>query len=483
MKVIIRWLVISLEDNIKYFLLVTVSMLLIVIPQIAQAGWIRIYGGTYRDWGMCVRETEDGGYIVTGFTGSFGTENSEDVWLLKTDAEGDTLWTKTYGGVGRDHGRCVQQISDGGYIITGWTESFDGAWLLKTDGQGDTLWTRVYERASAHWVQQTTDGGYIVTGRRSSPDTVPWDVWLLKVETNGNTQWSRRYGGWLWDEGYCVEQTEDGGYIITGMTDSYGAGSADIWLLKTDSIGDTLWTHTYGQSTFDWSYSFCKTSDSSYAIIGCNTEEPGPGWQMNDVWLLKTDAEGDTLWTKTYGKKDSIDQGISIQQTADGGYIIVGITGSRGPGTIQKIWLLKTDAQGDTIWTKIFGANAENEGASVQQTSDGGYIITGHMANNLCLIKTDSLGNVSISEETTIEAVDNQYILSTIGPRVVIRYKNCSEGFHASIFDILGRKVDEIHVAEPKGKIMWGDNHQSGVYFIHLDSKHSTATYKLILLK
>lgn len=482
MKLTIGWLAFGLQNDIKQFLLVAATTLSIVIPQITQAGWIRMYGGAYRDWGNCVRETRDGGYIVTGFTASFGSGNIEDIWLIKTDAEGEILWTKTFGGGGREFGYCVQPTVDGGYIITGITESFDGAWLIKTDAQGDTAWTRVYDLATGNWVQQTTDNGYIITGCRRAQPGVPWDVWLLKVDADGNTQWSRRYGGEMWDEGYCVEQTEDKGYIITGMTDSYGAGSADIWLLKTDSIGDTLWTRMYGYNAFEWSYSLWITSDSGYAIIGCNTPEPGPGWQKNDVWLLKTDAQGDTQWTRSYGTRELIDQGISIQQTSDGGYIIAGIRDATGPGT-ARIWLIKTDAQGDTIWTKTFGATTgDNEGASVRQTSDGGYIITGHILDDLCLIKTDSLGNADISEEPDITTVKNRIILSSIGPRIVIRFENCPEGFHGSIFDILGRRVDELHFGKSQGKIIWGDNHQSGIYFLRLQTGEHKQSEKIILL-
>ena len=168
----------------------------------------------------------------------------------------DTVWTKTFGGDVNDYGYSVQQTDDGGYIIVGNINDWLGlrmgdVYLIKTDYLGDTLWTKTFGRINSevgHSVQQTTDGGYIVGGATSSEDTTIhiYDVYLIKTDSLGDTLWTKTYGGDGLEEGLSVQQTTDGGYIVVGETSSYGAGNTDVYLIKTDSLGDTLWTKTYG---------------------------------------------------------------------------------------------------------------------------------------------------------------------------------------------------------------------------------------------
>ncbi len=291
---------------------------------------------------------------------------------------GDTLWTRTYGGSGGDRGCSVQQTSDGGYIIAGGTGSFGAGgdvYLVKTDSCGDTLWTRTYGGSSldqAFSVQQTPDGGYIIAGDTKSCGAGLFDVYLVKTDSCGDTLWTRTHGGSDEDAGLSVQQTSDGGYIVAGLTVSFGAGSVDFYLLKTDSCGDTLWTRTYGGSDWDEGYSVQQTSDGGYIIVG-QTESFGAG--ARDVYLVKTDSSGDTLWTRTYGGS-GYDEGFSVRQTSDGGYIIAGGTNSFG-GDYSDLCLLKTASSGDTLWTRTYGGSNFDKAYSVQQTSDGGYIIAG----------------------------------------------------------------------------------------------------------
>jgi hypothetical protein len=314
--------------------------------------WTRFYGGTDFDRGFSGQQTSDGGYIIAGVTRSFGAGMS-DVYLVKTDSLGDTLWTRTFGGNRVDEGYSVQETSDGGFVIAGWTQSFGSTfvdvYLIKTDSSGDTLWTRAYEGNTGinkgYSVQQTApDGGYIIAGRRKPLSAADYDVYLIKTDSLGDTLWTRIYGGTADDVGYSVQQTSDGGYIIAGYTKSFGADSGDVYLIKTDSSGNLLWAKTYGGSLRDVGHSVQQTIDGGYIITGFKDYEfipPFPPW--SDLYLIKTDSMGDTLWTRAYGDT-SLDAGASVQQTTDGGYIITGFF-SFDPDE-RDVYLIKTNEDG-----------------------------------------------------------------------------------------------------------------------------------------
>jgi hypothetical protein len=360
----------------------------------------KTYGGAYYDYGYSVQQTTDGGYVITGYTLSYMGDN--DVYLIKTTATGDTLWTKTYGDGDDDVGYSVQQTSDGGFIITGSTFSFEtgksDVYSIKTTATGDAVWTKTYGGNDDEWsysVQQTSDGGFIIAGETSFFGAGNRDLYLIKTTATGDTLWTKTYGGTGYDYGYSVQQTTDGGFIVAGATSSFGAGNRDLYLVKTTATGDTLWTKTYGGTGYDYGYSVQQTSDGGFIIAG-ETSSFGAG--NRDLYLVKTTVTGDALWTKTFGGT-GYDYGYSVQQTTDGGFIITGETSSFGAGN-RDLYLVKTTATGDALWTKTFGGTQNDYGKSVQQTSDGGYIITGTTLSfgtggvDLYLIKTDENGIV-----------------------------------------------------------------------------------------
>ena len=384
-------------------------LILVIIPSfLFSQGWEKTIGGEYTEWGSSVQQTTDGGYIITGSV-------SYDVYLIKTDSYGDTLWTKTFGGEGWEQGHSVQQTTDGGYIITGSTNSYGSGdfdvYLIKTDSNGDTSWTKTFggEYNDEGWsVQQTTDGGYIITGSFNSFGSTSNDVYLIKTNEEGATLWTEIFGGGGNDQGYSVQQTTDGGYIIAGNTNSFGAGNTDIYLIKTDSNGDSLWSETYGGNGWDMGYSIQQTTDGGYIITGyTNSYSPGDF----DVYLVKTDNNGNLLWDKVY--VDYFDDiGYSVQQTTDGGYIITGLNTYRTYDyhEYENVYLIKTDSNGDALWTKLLGGGDNDVGYSIQQTTDGGYIITGYSqtsgigngSKDVCLIKTDENGIITFTTEIPV---------------------------------------------------------------------------------
>jgi hypothetical protein len=254
----------------------------------------KTYGGAYWDVAYSVHHTSDGGYIVAGETNSFSASYYSDAFLVKIDTNGNIIWAKTYRGTYWDKAYSVQQTSDGGYIVAGETNSFgagyDDIFLIKTDASGNLQWAKTYggtDDDKAYSVQQTSDGGYIVAGWTRSFGA--YDIFLIKTDADGNIIWAKTYGGIYWDKAYSVQQTSDGGYIVAGYTGSFGAGSADIFLIKTDANGNIIWAKTYGGIDDDLASSVQQTSDGGY-IVGGYTGSFGAG--SADIFLIKTDANG-----------------------------------------------------------------------------------------------------------------------------------------------------------------------------------------------
>jgi len=329
--------------------LALIAVFLCVTPLFSQAPdtlWTRVYGGAHDDCIYDVLETSDSEYVAVGWTRSFGVGNS-DVYLLKLDANGDTMWTKTYGGPLDDEGRSVQETSDGGFIIAGNTGS--NVYLVKTDSSGNMSWSEWYGGSNYDYgysVQETSDNGFIIVGRISSFSVGGFDVFLTKTDSLGNTLWSKIYGGTGWDAGCCIRKTSDGGFLIAGMTTSNGA-NWDVYFMKTDANGDSLWTKTSGGVDWDVAYEVQETFDGGFIIAGCTDSYGAGGF---DIYLLKIDSLGNIGWTRTQGGS-GWDEGQSVQETPDKGFIIAGSTESYGVGGFD-VYLVRTYSNGFPIWTK-----------------------------------------------------------------------------------------------------------------------------------
>jgi YD repeat-containing protein len=337
--------------------------------------WNNTLGGGNDDNGRSIKQISSGDYIISGGTKSYGLGDF-DVWLLKLDFNGILLWNRTFGGVGYDIGVSAQQTTDGGYILGGYTSSFGAGnydyWLIKTDSTGNAIWNKTYGGAEHDYlasVQQTSDGGYILGGSSSSFGAGNYDYWLIKTDSTGNTEWNKTYGGPLADQGGLVQQTTDGGYILSGGTYSYGAGNRDILLIKLDSLGNQLWNNTFGGIDYEHPYSTQQTDDNGYVIIG-RTYSFGVG--DSDVWLLKVDSNGNLLWNNTFGG-NGLEYGYSISQADDGSYIIGAVTSSFGAGDYD-VWLIKTDSIGRQLWNKTFGGNASDSIPVIEITIDNNYV-------------------------------------------------------------------------------------------------------------
>ena len=316
--------------------------------------------------------TNDGGYIAGGY---FSPDDyHEYVYLIKTDSLGNKVWDKIY--EEEQIAFSVCQTVDGGYIITGYGP---GVYLMKTDSLGNILWGKNYNGSQADEVCNTIDGGYIVVGMSITLDK--YSLYLLKTDSLGNMDWEKTFSSEKDERGISVKQTNDGGYILTGYTSSLGAGDNDLYLVKTDNLGNQEWYKTFGNYLSDIGRYVCQTNDYGYIIVGSTNQD-------KDIYLIKTDVLGNTQWQKIIRKR-SQEIGTCVRQTNDGGYILTGVSLSNDFWGEQDTYIVKTNNVGDIEWEKILGYGIGHDyGCSVYQTADGGYFIASYtQTHGIYLIK------------------------------------------------------------------------------------------------
>jgi hypothetical protein len=338
--------------------------------------WTKTCGGVESDCGYAVIQTTDEGYLVVGTTESFGEDG--DVYLVRMDCTGNTLWTKTYGYSGGDMGCSVIETTDGGYLVAG-SRYTSGGWdiyLIRTDANGDLVWDRTY--GGSEWdggssVVETADGGFMVAGSTWSWGEGRSDVYLMRIDSNGDILWAKTYGGLDYDEAHSIVPTADGNYMVAGHTESYGAGESDVYVIAIDSTGDTLWTRTYGGLYDDVGYSACQAEEGGLLVAGW-TDSYGAGW--SDVLLLKIDAKGDLLWMETYGGPEN-DIGRSVDRATDDEYFVAGYSYSYGAGGAD-VYVVKTNDAGDLLGARTYGGPSSDKGWSVAHTVDNACIVAGY---------------------------------------------------------------------------------------------------------
>jgi len=397
------------------------------IPAIGPSPYFcKAIGGENDDGGYSLIQTSDGGYAITGYTKSFGAGKG-DVYVVKLDANGNLQWTTTIGGPEIEEGVSLIQTSDGGYAIAGVTQSFgageDDAYVVKLDANGNLQWTKTIggkKEDVGFSLIQTSDGGYAIAGATTSFGAGGWDAYLVKLDANGNLQWTKTIGGKEDDKGYSLIQTSDGGYAITGYTKSFGAGGWDVYVVKLDANGNLQWTKTIGGPGNEIGFSLIQTSDGGYAITG-PTYSFGAGGA--DVYVVKLNANGNLQWTTTIGGKEE-DVGISLIQTSDGGYAIAGSTTSSGVGEAD-FYVVKLDANGKPQWTKTIGAKNKNLiKSSIIQTSDGSYVIAGTTGSfgagkrDVYVVKLDKNGNACCALSQTTSQVGSGGRLRSATPSI-----------------------------------------------------------------
>ncbi len=401
--------------------------------QVIGIEWQQTLGGNGFDRATSVQQTIDGGYIVAGIsssingdvTGHHGDVFTFDCWIAKLSTKGDIQWQKSLGG-SKNEGNVwgtavysVRQTSDGGYIVAGSSTSDDGDvtghhesvdeednfdyWVVKLDNAGIIQWQKSLGGARndhAFSVDQTTDGGYIIAGYAFSADgdiTEHYgdeedpleDFWIIKLDNSGATQWQKSLGGSFQDQAFSIKQTSDNGYIIAGYSFSNDGDVTDnngdsYWIVKLNSAGTTEWQKTLGGSGLDKAFAIRQTSDNGYIIAGTSDSNNGDvigNHGKSDYWVVKLDALGAMEWQKSLGGTEE-DIAYAVNQTTDGGYVVAGYSQSNngdvsGNHGNNDMWIVKLDGAGVLQWQKALGGAQNDVAYSIQQTSDGRYIIAG----------------------------------------------------------------------------------------------------------
>ncbi|MGM0581979.1 MAG: T9SS type A sorting domain-containing protein [Bacteroidota bacterium] len=406
----------TLKFNLLTGLILFLPIVLLAQPTIE---WENNYGGSERDYLRSIIQTNDNDYVLAGWSESSDGDVSqnygkEDYWIVKlNETNGKIIWENNYGGNQLDHARAIAQTKDDGFIVAGWSLSSDGDigdnngisdyWIAKLDAKGAIEKEANFggsDSEQAMTIIQTDDGGYAIAGRSKSSDGdvgnntgggLYFDYWVVKLDSNLSVEWENNIGGSKDERLKSFIQTKDGGYAMTGWTESSdkdvknNKGGRDFYTVKLNSSGEIQWKKNHGGSEGDYAESIIQTNDGGFAIAGysCSTDGDVSGNNGDcDYWLLKLDSNGALEWDKNYGGSDN-DFAYSIIQTNDGGYAVAGKSES-SEGDVSKnngsydYWVLKLDESGVIEWEDNFGGSERENLESIIQTDDGGFAIAGY---------------------------------------------------------------------------------------------------------
>ena len=382
---------------------------------------IKTLGGTKNDAFSSIKKTTDGGYIAVGYAQSsdFDISNknndSYDYWVVKFDATNTIEWSKTFGGSDDDRARDILQLSDGSFLVTGFSRSTDldvsvnsgnyDFWVVKINIDGTLVWEKSFGFSGAdqsYIIKQTSDGNFLLGGSldvtasggqgnsKTSKRHAGGDYWLLKIDTKGNKLWSRYYGGQFTDTLLDISETENGNYILTGYSDSSDTdisnnlGEYDFWIVKVNNTGDLIWERNFGGSQIDEAFSITKTTDNHFLIAG-NTRSADKDVTLNngssDIWVIKISSDGTLIWERNFGGT-SFDNANKIISAERGGFYVVGSSRSSDIDAASNfgnkdVWILKIDATGNLQWQKNIGGSNLDEASSVIELQNGSLIVSG----------------------------------------------------------------------------------------------------------
>ncbi len=348
--------------------------------------WQMAYGGDDRDRAFGVVPLKDGGAMVAGLSRSYGKGRS-DMLVVKLDKQGKTIWRSSYGGKKKDYANAITRTSDGNFIAVGSSESFSeggdlDVYVVKFDTEGKRAWQKNFggdEKDEAKAVVAVGGGGVLVAGYTESYGKGRRDVYILYIDKNGKEIWSKAIGGKEEDDAYAITLTADGGFVVAGGTESYGAGRSDFYMLKFDGDGKFLWDKVYGEENEDVIHAITATPEGGFVVAGKTSSF---GSKHSDIDIIKYDKKGNQVWHRIYGFK-SKEWANAITRIPGGGYLIAGTTKSFGFGKFD-FYLLELDSEGHSVWANVYGGENKEVAHAVTRTTDGKVLVVG---------ETESFGN------------------------------------------------------------------------------------------
>jgi len=465
--------------------------------------WSNNFGGQYNEKGYACQQTTDGGLAIVGSTYQSDLTD-HDIYLLKLDSLGNRVYSQTFGGSSTDYGYDIRETSDGGLVLVGSTKSYGSGgrdiYLIKTDANGNHLWSKYIGGTGddeGRSVRTTNDGGLIICGSTTSSGAGYNDLYLVKTDANGNTLFSRTYGGIGGDAGAAVRQTPDSGFVMIGSTGSFGTGYSSIYVVRTDSNGDSLWATTYGGTRADFGSSLEVTADGGFAFVG-STSSFGLGY--SDLYLIRTDPSGNVEWQQTYGGT-SDDRGYSVNETGDGGFIVAGTTESFGLGI--NAYLVRTNPIGVQQWDNYYGGVGSDYCQAVLQDAQLDFYLVGYSysyssgGSDVYVVKVQGDVQTDVQDRVSEEIPDgfelaqnypNPFNIST-----TIQYSIPTRNdVSLTIFNMLGQRVRQWRFdALPAGTyaLEWNGHNEAGsvvstgVYFYRVVSGTHSLNRKMVLLK
>ena len=503
-------------------------------------------GGAQEDGGEVVYETSSGGFVISGFTESFGA-GDYDLVHMEMDSSGALAWAWTVGGPDEESSEDMIPISGGGFVVTGYTESFGTGgdlWLMEFNASGALQWAKTFGGSGFEggWnIAATSDGGSVVVGETDSYGSGNVDFLVVKFDATGNVQWAKAVGGGGWDVGLGIDQTSDGGYIVTGECWSWGPGNSDVLLVKLDASGEVLWAKAWGGNQNEYGGTVVETPDNGI-LMTCASNSFGSG-DFQTCWV-KFDSSGGFVWAKTVGGPDS-DWGNSTLLTSDGGYAIFGSVYYESPGQ-EEVAVVRIDPSLSISWTTALGGIDNEDCWCGTQTASGDFLLTGETwsygagERDILVAGLDADGSICIGESEAFSMTDISPTIVTATPAsVTIPLSSVSisptvmaftpaindlcpsgiseaEGFgntgpmlmvHPNpcigsatltallpgedtatliVFDLTGRAVTTVTQGEilPEGESMWTvSDFVPGLYLVRLESDGMSVTERMVVLE
>lgn len=466
-------------------ILFAVSIILLPALTNAQNYFQQVYPTTYDKTSRDILPTSDGGYILAGYTNTASITDC-DVYMMKTDAAGNSVWGKQFGGNKPDYSYAMCETSDGNYFIIGYSESFGGGdkdvYLIKMDPSGNLIWQKTYGswgNDEGREIIHTADDYYVIAGTMGAAtgSLSSQDAFLMKIDLSGNIQWTKYYGGSGQEFGNSFKQCSDGGFILTGQTFSWGQ-NGDTYIVRTNATGDTLWTKMFGSPLADEGVWVAANSDGSYAFAIRDSSSSDV-----DVRIIKTDPNGSPLWNKLYGSTQK-DTPKSICTTSDGGYLVGAI--SRSFGWVNPdMWLLKLNSGGDTLWSAHFGGS-DHEHCYKAKEWDNGYIAVGHSrsyspAQKIMFVKMNTNGAIVAGiKENLATGYLNVYPNPVADGKLSIELPFLP--LKMKLTNILGQVVYErVNTIPSDVKEINVGQQDNGVYHLSVETEKGTLTRKIII--